>query len=154
MVSIKVQKGDWLAGFTWTKQKLIWYFLIWPDFYQMIQYNRGAVNYLFNVEIIDLKKKILFNVFWDKQLYQIGNVFDEGRWGFEGNEENERKLEVSPVGSLFSGSTQVLLGFFRGNSSGTTLLDLLFLGNCLVKSKLLELEVTSSLLGIVSGTEV
>ena len=45
----------------------------------MIQYNRGVVNYLFNVEIIDLKKKILFNVFWDKQLYQIGNVCDEGR---------------------------------------------------------------------------
>ena len=45
----------------------------------MIQYNRDAVNYLFNVEIIDLKKKIFFNVFWDKQLYQIRNVYDEGR---------------------------------------------------------------------------
>ena len=143
MVSIKVQKGDWLAGFTWTKQKLIWYFLIWPDFYQMIQYNRGAVNYLFNVEIIDLKTKIFFNVFWDKQLYQIRNVYDEGRWGFEGNEENERKLKVSlrlaaemslvlqmfsPVVSLFSGSTQVLLGFFWG-SSEVTLLGQLFWGN-------------------------
>ena len=43
----------------------------------------------------------------------------------------------SPVVSLFSGSSRVLLGFF-----------------CIVESKMLEMEFTSSLLGIVPGTEL
>ena len=122
-VSHKSPMKIWVAGFSWTKQKMSWYIsnLTWVLTNEIVQQRCSElfikrINYWFQKEdflpvVFGTNNYIWWEIFMTKE--------DEGWGGWE----NDRKMKVSlrwffkclsPMMSLFLWSTQVLLGQLLG----------------------------------------